>query len=157
MTAVLIAPDSSVAPRPVSKRSQALLALHRLTVVLTLGGVTGVYVLFVWTTLLYQEWPHRPGDHRFSSCPKAASFMDPGEWCGGTFDPKGYSPLYELVLVLIMALPFAAIAWLPASLALKGLTRERQRTWNIAFAIGVACIALTVAFDPVGAMAWFAD
>jgi hypothetical protein len=89
MTAALSTPDPSVAHRQGSQPNRVQLALHRLTVVLTLGGVTGVYALFVWTTLLYQEWPHRPGDHRFSSCPKAASFMDPGEWCGGTFARRG--------------------------------------------------------------------
>lgn len=135
----------------------ALLIVHRLTVILALAGAILVYALFAFTAVWSREWPHRPGDHRFSSCTKAESFFDPGEWCGGTFDPKGYFGLYLLANVLLVAAPFAAALWLPASLALKLKTNERQLEWNVALAMGVVVIAITVAFDPIGAVAWYVD
>lgn len=124
---------------------------------MTLAGVAGLYALFAFTAVIYQEWPHRPGDHSFSACPKDPSSFTKGEWCSGTFDPKGYGLLFGLDLLLIMATPLAAAIWVPASYSLKNKADAHQRAWNIVFALGVALIAITAAFDPIGAVAWYVD
>lgn len=119
MTAAEITKLSMPALRLHSRPGRDAIFVHRLCVTITLAGVTGLYALFALTALRFQEWPHRPGDHGFSSCTKA-SFFESGDPCVGTFDPSGYGVLSVSVLFLIMATPLAALIWMPASLALKG-------------------------------------
>lgn len=116
-----------------------------------------LYTLFAFTALRFQEWPHRPGDHRFSSCAKSASPFTSGEYCSGTFDPTGHGFGFAVLAFLVPFVFFALISWIPVSHSVGRATGRSQLRWHVIFASGMALVVLTATIDPLGAPAWIMD
>ena len=117
-----------------------------------------LYGLFAITALRFGEWPHRPGDHRFSACQKTPSaFAISEDWCAGTFDPKGYGLALAVLLVLTPFVVFSALSWIPVRQFVKRDTGRSRARWDVIFVLGLAAVVLTGTVDPLGAMAWFLD